>query len=246
MKSIAMGLLIAALAGTALAEEAPNYVVAAINNPNRKPSMTALDAARKPKELLSFAGIKPGDKVVDIFPGSYWDLLFLNIVGPNGHLFMYQPVQYYNTLKPKPVPVAFGSPPNHPNGTYYASSMGAFSFPEPVDVVWIRQNYHDLYDKFMGPADVAKFDQTVFRGLKSGGVFIVVDHTAKAGSGIETTETLHRIDGERVKQDLQKVGFQFVGETNTLRNPADPKDKVVWDASIRGKTDQFVYLFRKP
>ena len=118
--------------------------------------------------------------------------------------------------------------------------------PQGLDVVFIRQNYHDLYDKFMGPADVVAFDRQVYAALKPGGVYVVLDHAAATGSGIGATETLHRIDPDRVKADALAAGFKFDGESKILANPADDHTKNVFDPAIRGHTDQFLFRFRKP
>jgi predicted methyltransferase len=82
--------------------------------------------------------------------------------------------------------------------------------------------------------------------LKPGGLYIVLDHSAEKGSGLRDTETLHRIDEASVKSEVLAAGFKLAGESNTLRNPADPRTKLVFDASIRHKTDQFILIFRKP
>jgi predicted methyltransferase len=98
----------------------------------------------------------------------------------------------------------------------------------------------------MAPTDVPTFDKAVFKALKKGGYFVVIDHSAPDGSGLADTNTTHRIDAAVVKKDMEAAGFVFVGESSALRNPADPRDKLVFDPSIRGKTDQFIYLFQKP
>jgi predicted methyltransferase len=90
------------------------------------------------------------------------------------------------------------------------------------------------------------FNRAVFKALKPGGTFLVVDHVAEAGSGMRDTDTLHRIDPAIVKQQVVAAGFVFEGESNVLRNPADDHKKVVFDKAIRGRTDQFIYKFRKP
>jgi predicted methyltransferase len=120
------------------------------------------------------------------------------------------------------------------------------SAPEPVDLVFTAQNYHDYHDPFMGPVDMAGFDKRVYDALKPGGLFVVIDHAAPAGSGLADTDTLHRIDPAVVKQEVEAAGFVFDGESDALRNPADAHDLKVFDKSIRGHTDQFVYRFRKP
>jgi predicted methyltransferase len=113
-------------------------------------------------------------------------------------------------------------------------------------VVWTSQNYHDYSDKFMGHIDQTSLDKQVFAALKPGGVFVVVDHVAEAGSGIRDTDTLHRIDPELVKKQALAAGFVFAGKSDVLRNPADTHKLKVFDKSIRGHTDQFAYKFRKP
>ena len=94
--------------------------------------------------------------------------------------------------------------------------------------------------------DMKKFDKQVFDVLKPGGVFIVIDHIAPAGSGTSDTNTLHRIDPEVVKQEVESAGFVFDGSSDALVNPKDPLDIKVFDPSIRGRTSQFIYRFKKP
>jgi predicted methyltransferase len=242
--ALAGALLIAAASGVFGAD--PGSVAAAVADPGRPAADTALDAARKPSELLAVIGLKAGDRVVDIWPGAYWDRLFSKAVGPSGHVYMFWPIEAAKAEKETVPPEGSAPLAGYPNVTVFSAPVNAFKVPEPVDVVWIRQNYHDLYDPFMGPADVPAFNRSVFDALKSGGLFVVVDHSAPAGSGLAATDTTHRIDAARVKADMAAAGFVFAGESNALRNPADTRDKVVFDPSIRGKTDQFVYLFRKP
>ena len=124
--------------------------------------------------------------------------------------------------------------------------MNTLGLPSGLDAVFIRQNYHDLYDKFMGPADVPGFNQQVYAALKPGGVYVIIDHSAKAGAPMSVTETLHRIDVDRVKKDVLAAGFRLDGESQAFANAADDRTKNVFDPAIRGKTDQFMLRFRKP
>jgi predicted methyltransferase len=116
--------------------------------------------------------------------------------------------------------------------------------PEPVDLIWTSQNYHDLHN-FPG-LDVAVFNQLVFEALKPGGTYLVLDHAAEPGSGVRDTATLHRIDAETVKKEVLAAGFVFVGSSDLLRQADDPHAVKVFDPSVRGKTDQFILKFRKP
>jgi predicted methyltransferase len=225
---------------------APAVVAAAVADPDRPAADTALDAERKPAEILTFIGLEPGMKVVDVIPGPYWERLFSKVVGPSGHVYAFLPSEIAKARKITPPPDNSAPNPKYPNVTINTAPINNFSTSEPVDRVWIRQNYHDLYDPFMGPADVPAFNKAVYKALKPGGLFVIIDHAAPDGSGLADTNTTHRIDAAVVKKDMAAAGFKFVGESNVLRNPADPRDKLVFDPSIRGKTDQFVYLFRKP
>jgi predicted methyltransferase len=103
-----------------------------------------------------------------------------------------------------------------------------------------------LHDSFAKPADLAVINKQVFAALKPGGLYIILDHAAAAGSGLRDTETLHRIDEAAVKQEVLAAGFKLVGESKVLRNPKDPHDKLVFDPSIRHHTDQFILKFMKP
>ena len=113
-------------------------------------------------------------------------------------------------------------------------------------MVWTAQNYHDLYDKFMGPADIARVNSRIYTALKPGGVFIVIDHVAQAGSGTRDTATLHRIDPDTIVKTVEAAGFRLESESTLLRNPADDHRARVFDPAIRGRTDQVVLKFRKP
>ncbi len=245
--ALAAGALLASGYSASAAPAAGKSIADAIADPSRPAADKALDAARKPAEILKFIHLKAGEKIVDLFPGPYWDRMFSDVVGPDGKVYMFLPTEIIKAEGMKNAPADQAKPfPDHPNVTVLVSPVNAMAIPEPVDVVWIRQNYHDLYDPFMGPANVPAFNKLVFAALKHGGLYVIIDHSAPAKSGLEDTNTTHRIDAAVVKIDMAAAGFKFVGESNVLRNKDDPRDKLVFDKSIRGKTDQFIYVFRKP
>ncbi len=230
-------------------DSVPAYVAAAVADPARPAADRDRDAARKPGETLAFIGVKPGQKIVDFMPGrppGYFTALFSDVVGPHGKVYAFVPAELQKMVK-TPLPASGSSPdPTRPNLVILVAPANDFATPEPVDIVWTAQNYHDLHDPFMGPVDMPKFDAAVFKSLKKGGLFVILDHAAPDGSGVSDTNTLHRIDPAVVKKEVEAVGFRFVGESSILRNPADPRTKLVFDPSIRGHTDQFIYKFRKP
>lgn len=229
-------------AGVLLATTAPASLALAQAAP---PADAVSDPSLKGPEVIAFIGVKPGDKVADIVAGRFVRALSA-AVGPKGKVYAVMPAevikahpQVEGTLK------GIAALPAYANVVVSTDPVNS-ALPSGLDAVFIRQNYHDLYDKFMGPADVAAFNKAVYAALKPGGVYVILDHAAAAGAPMTVTETIHRIDPAVVKADVTKAGFKFDGESKILANPADDHTKMVFDASIRGKTDQFLYRFRKP
>ncbi|WP_206244193.1 class I SAM-dependent methyltransferase [Novosphingobium terrae] len=219
---------------------------AAVADPSRPAEDRALDDARHPAAILKVLNLKPGETVADIWPGDYWDRLFSNVVGAGGTVYaVHLPVA---DKAEKVATPADGTRPveGHANVIAVSTDPTEMKLPKKADVIWIRQNYHDLYDPFMGPVDVPSFNKAVYAALKPGGRFVIIDHVAPAGSKLEGTNTTHRIDPAVVKADMAAAGFTFVSESDALRNPADPHTNKVFDPSIRGHTDQFVYVFKRP
>ncbi|HEY2660533.1 MAG TPA: methyltransferase [Caulobacteraceae bacterium] len=223
------------------------YLAAALADSARGADID-IDARRKPGEIIAFSGLKPGDKAVDLIPGSgYFTKIFSKVVGPKGRVYMIWPNEYAREAHPDPENnQKLAQQPAFNNITVIEQPGAAFAAPEPVDLVFTSQNYHDYPDKFMGQIDPMVFDRAVYKALKPGGVFLVIDHVAEAGSGLRDTDTLHRIDPAIVKKQVTAAGFVYEGESEALRNPVDDHKKVVFDKSIRGHTDQFIYKFRKP
>ncbi|WP_229215632.1 class I SAM-dependent methyltransferase [Duganella sp. CY15W] len=226
-------------------------VVAAVADKTRPEKDTQQDAIRRPAELIAFANIKPGDVVMDVWPGGgYWSRVFSTLVGPKGKVYAYVPAEITG-FKSDPLALAKAIPAEPGHGNVEAISYPAAEQPQSdmlnkVDVVWTFENYHDLYDSFMKGADVNAFNQAVFKRLKPGGYYIIVDHAAVAGTGLKHTEDLHRIDPATVKTEVQKAGFVLDGESSVLAIAGDDHLLKVFDPAVRGKTDRFVLRFKKP
>jgi predicted methyltransferase len=202
------------------------------------------DPALKRDEVLAFVGVKPGDKVADIVAGRFVRALS-GAVGPNGKVYAVEPDEVVKA-HPEVVGLIQRVAEQSPNVELVTGPINGVKLPSGLDAVFIRQNYHDLHDKFMGPADVAAFNRAVYAALKPGGVYVVLDHSATKGSGLSATDTLHRIDRGAVVSEVTAAGFKLDQESKIFANPADPRDKNVFDPSIRGRTDQFLLRFKKP
>lgn len=231
----------------ASAQTVPDYVSQAIQDPARAED-AANDARRKLTEIITFSGVKPGDKIAEIYPGKgYWTRVFSQIVGDDGRVYTlwltelskYSADNLANWR-------SLVATPHYQNVSLLEQPAQTVTVPEQLDLVFTSQNYHDYHvDKNMN-VDVAKFNQSVFNALRPGGTYLIIDHAARAGSGLADTATLHRIDEAAVRQEVEAQGFVFDGKSEVLRNAEDQRTLPVFDKSIRGKTDQFVYRFRKP
>jgi predicted methyltransferase len=221
---------------------------AALADPGRKDQREAADARRKPGPLIALAGVKPGDKVLDLIPGSgYWTRIFSKIVGPEGKVYAVWPQAYAREAMGNVQDMQkLSADKYYGNIVTEVQPTATLTSPEPLDVVWTSQNFHDYPDEFMGKGDPSTLAKAAFAILKPGGTFMVIDHRAKDGRGLADTETLHRIDPAAVRKLAEGAGFKFAGESKVLDNPADPLDIPVFDKAIRGHTSQFAYKFVKP
>lgn len=221
-------------------------IVAAVADTRRPAEDTARDANRHPAETLAFAQIEPGDRVADIFPGSgYWTRLFAVAVGDEGRV--------YPTIRPDGVAGEYETPvlavaTLYPNATMARTPYDAVTYPEPLDVIFTAQNYHDMALTAYSLGDRAAMNRAAFAALKPGGLYVIIDHSAVDGSPVDTNAetTTHRIDQATVRSEVEAAGFVFDSEAAFLRNPADTRTVSVFDPAIRGRTDQFVMRFRKP
>jgi len=252
MKSLALtaiALPVLLMAAPAAFAQAPSPAVTdAVASPDRPQADSSRDANRKPAELITWAGVKPGDKVADFWPGGgYFTRIFSKVVGARGKVYSVVPSELVTRRATAGDGIkAIAADPKFSNVVEVETPSTTFALPESVDLVWTSENYHDVYGGFGGPDVAARFASAVFKALKPGGVFIVTDHVGLAGSGDTAPKTLHRIDPALVKAQVIAAGFKFESESKAIANPADTHDKAVFDASVRGTTDQFAFKFRKP
>ena len=223
----------------------PDSFAAIVADPARPQADRDRDSARKPAEMLAFAGVRPGETVVDIIPGGgYFTRLFAPAVGPTGKVYAYVPAELVGKFSSDANAKALAAA--YPN-VEYATDPLKQPAPAPfADVVFTAQNYHDFHTALFGAPDVAAVNRAIWTVLKPGGRYVIVDHSAAPGSGTRDANTLHRIDPDAVRREVEAAGFVFDGSSGVLGNAADPRTANVFDPSIRGKTDQFALRFRKP
>jgi predicted methyltransferase len=239
-------------AGPLAAKPAPTTTIAAAvaNTAARTPDNVKLDESRKPAAVLSFFGLKRGMSVIDLFGGNaYWAEIMAPVVGPKGHVLVWEPTQFY---KPDTQKAFAQFMAKNPNVSIVATPFEAPSLPKnSADFVMLNLNYHDTYwqsEKYGIPRmEPAAFLRTVYKAMKPGAVIGVIDHVANPNTDTRATvERLHRIDPEVLKADFKRAGFVLVGSSDLLRNPADDHNLLVFDPKIRGKTDRVMFKFRKP
>jgi predicted methyltransferase len=224
-------------------------MTAAVADAGRPAADTARDENRKPAAMLAFAGITPGKVVVDMLPGAgYFTRIFAKAVEPGGRVYAYFGAQYDARLK-----AANKDPDNqfadlkqtYKNLDVIHGPLPQFVTPEAVDIVWTSDNYHDMHTKAYA-MDANDVNKSVFKSLKPGGYYVIIDHKAADSAGDGAPDALHRINEATVKKEVEAAGFKLVAEGHDLNAPGDDGTKRVFDADVRGKTNQFMLKFQKP
>lgn len=247
-----LGIYIAAamaLAATGAAAQ-PAQVASAIAAKGRTADNIKLDEGRKPAEVLSFFGLRKGMRVIDMFGANlYWAQIMAPAVGPRGRVTIWQPSQFLNDDRRKNF-AAYAK--RQKNVALISSPFEAPNLPaNAFDFMIMNLDYHDVYlenaERKIVRMDPDAWLKTIYAAMKPGAVVGIIDHVALPNADTRgTVSKLHRIDPEIVKADFQRAGFELIGVRNFLRNPADDYSVTVFDPKVRGKTDRFVYRFRKP
>ena len=236
--------LVSGIAGGALAASAPlsPAIEKAVADASRPADDRNLDAVRKPAQLMAYAGVHPGERVAEYLPGGgYYTRMLSDVVGPTGKVFALETTTWKGSVEAEQKVLA---EPGRGNVVLDSAPLGEFHLAEKVDLFWTTLNYHDLHVPKYATIDMAVFNKHVYDSLKPGGIYLIDDHAAAAGTGATVSPTLHRIEKAQVIKEVTAAGFRLVSESDMLANASDDHSKAVFD--LHFKTDQFVLKFRKP
>ena len=242
MKVLAPVLAATLLAGCATTPAAPpppaKIYEAAIADERRPEADMARDMLRKPAQIVEFAGVQRGDVIAEIAPGGgYYTRILSQAVGSGGTVYALMPAFFAN--RPGGLDAINALAAQYDNvEVVVVEDYANLVLPQPVDLVWTTENYHDLAN-----GDVGAVNAWAYRATKPGGIYFVEDHSAP-GTGLSATSTLHRIDPAAVTQQVIAAGFALEADSNLLANPADPHD--VSPREVQPTSDKFALRFRKP
>ena len=232
-------------AGSAAASDAYD---AAVANPARSANDHKRDAIDHPADMLRLAGIKPGAHVADILGGDgYYSELASYVVGPKGHVLLMNNTAFDGWSEGWQQRIANNRLANVEHKTLPLDAMNLGT--GTLDNVLLVKVYHDMFweDAKNGwpKVDVPKVLDQLAAALKPGGTLLLIDHSAKPGTGNADAGSLHRIDEAFARKDFEAHGFVLVGQSDLLRRPDDKRDQISYKPPAFGKTDKFVMVFRK-
>lgn len=248
MRYIAL-LAISLLASTQLAcraaqPSASQIVAKAVADPARPAAYRAADTLRKPAETLAFSGVRPGMVVGEFYPaGGYFTRMLSDVVGSSGHIYAIENAGWNDSVKDDKRMLGEG---RWKNVSLDVQPFGTVKFARPLDLAWVTQNYHDLKIAKYGKVDTVAFDRAIYKALKPGGIFFILDHQGWPGMSDSDIEKVHRIDKAEVIREVTSAGFRLAGEGTFLHRPSDDHHESIFDPKIRGHTDQFALKFVKP
>jgi predicted methyltransferase len=224
----------------------PAHIIAAVSDPGRPPADVARDPALRPADLMAFAGVRPGMRVVDLIPqGGYFTRILSKAIGPRGRVYAYVPDELTRQANREPAVTPITRDPAYANTMLYVRNISDFQVPERLDLIFNGQNYHHMKASYLGPVDMTRFHQQAYAALKPGGIYVVIGFAGAPGSGSSGAETLARVEPAMVRAEALAAGFILTGEATLLADPTDPRNARA-EEGVRGRSDQFVYRFTRP
>lgn len=221
---------------------APDYK-GIVSSPDRADEDKALDVGRKPADLLAFMDVRPGWSVAELGAGGgYTTELLARAVGPAGTVYAQNPAMVVEKFVKDAWPARLAKPINK----QVVRVDREFDSPLPpqakdLDLVVMNLFYHDT---FWFGTDRKAMNDAIWKALRPGGAYVIIDHSGRKGGGVKDVKSLHRIEESVVVDDVEASGFKLADSADFLRNPNDTRDWMVFKE--RGTTDRFVLKFVKP
>jgi predicted methyltransferase len=241
VRAILITVVLAVASGASLAQSAPDYA-AILNAPDRNDADRKNDERRAPAKILALTGVQPGWTILDMGAGAgYSTELMARATGPSGKVYGQNPPDMMDRARS-----AYDERAKSPAMRNVTTLSRVYDDPVPpevknLDLITFFYAYHDV--TYM-PVDRSKMDHALFDALKPGGYLVIADYAALPGVGTSVSKTLHRIDEEFLKKEVEAAGFKLVQEGDFLRNPDDPHTMPIFRPQI--PIDIFVLKFQKP
>ena len=223
--------------------DTPVHIREAVESNARTDEQRARDVGRKPAEVLTLTELNEGDIVIELASiGVYYTEILVEAVG-DGHVYMMD-MPWTDRIGGD---VAREFDDAHDNATYIQAHYNEVQFPEDVDLVTNVLFYHELIRELPeGNVDIPGLNEKIYAALKPGGIYLVIDHNAEAGSGWRDAQTTHRIDADVLREEITAAGFRLELDSDLLANPEDDQTQRIFQPGMRGNTDRSVLVFRKP
>ncbi|MCR9092693.1 MAG: PQQ-binding-like beta-propeller repeat protein [bacterium] len=201
------------------------------------------DGLREPLTAIALSGIESGDRVADLMAGDgWWSEVLAAAVGPEGHVVSQNSAlvaeRYGERIAERR---ATGGLEGVEEVVQELDELDLGS--QRFDSIFLALFYHDTVWMAL---DRVEMNRRIFEALRPGGTFVVIDHRAEAAAGTSVVESLHRIAPRVVEKEVTAAGFVLEDVSPHLRNPADDLSRSAFDPELRGRTDRFFHLYRKP
>lgn len=211
------------------------------------------DALDHPAQMLRLTGIKPGMQVADMLAGDgYYSELLANLVGARGQVLMINNAAFDHWSDGDRQARLAGN--RLPNVEYQVLDLNQMNLTaNSLDAIVLSKVYHDLYwvdtqnatQGLWPKLDTSLVLDQLVHALKRGGIVLLIDHSAKAGHGSADASSLHRIEESFARQDFEQRGLKLIASSDLLRRSDDPREQISYQEPMLGKTDRFVWVFRK-
>lgn len=229
------------------------HILDAVNDSARPEADIVRDAGRHPAEMLTFAGVQPGWRVADLGAGSgYYTRILSTAVGSEGEVIA-ENMDWIVDRFPAADTAITVLADERDNVTRIVTPISGIldGYENELDAAFMVLIYHDqawMQEDIHEPTrdDRLAMNRSIYNALRPGGVFLVVDHHAEASTGDSAVDAYHRIEEAFVREEIEAAGFVLEATSDLLANPDDPRDISVFDETIRGQTDRFILLYRKP